>query len=142
MDNTSMQEAQQYSDLVLCAALDRILDEWLSAQTDDACPSSAQPTTSATLSPSSENNVNTLASDSQMAMTESGGAGAPNMTPARTDPGSSSFPLTFDPVPWLEDSTQIDFAVWNEYDSLMETSAEAYRGSRLEYLGPNNSMQS
>jgi hypothetical protein len=135
MDNTSMQEVQQYSDLVLRAALDRILDEWLSAQTDDTCPSSAHPATSATLSPSSENNVNTSASDSQIGMTESDGVGAPNMTQARTDPGSSSFPLTFDPVAWL------DSAAWIEYDSLMEISTEAYRRDRLQYLGPNNSIQ-
>jgi hypothetical protein len=135
MDNTSMQEVQQYSDLVLRAALDRILDEWLSTQTDDACPSSEQPATSATLSPSSENNVNTSASDSQMDMTESGGAAAPNMTQARTDPGSSSFPLTFDPVAWL------DSAAWIEYDSLMEISTEAYRRDRSQYLSPNNSIQ-
>ncbi|KAJ0425051.1 hypothetical protein BJY00DRAFT_308936 [Aspergillus carlsbadensis] len=109
---TSTQEVEQYSDLVLRAALDRILDRWLSSQTDDASLSSAQPVTSATLSPSSENNVVSSTSDSQPALIGSAGDGASNMTQAGADPGSSSFPFTIDPGPGLDDSAQIDFAAW------------------------------
>jgi hypothetical protein len=138
MHNTSTQEVQQYSDLVLRAALDRILDEWLSAQTDDASSSSAQPATRATLSPSSEINANPSTSESQTAISESGGGGAFDMTHARTDPVSSSFPFTFDR---LEDSPQIDFAAWNEYNLFMDDSEDAYRRSGGKYLDPTDSMQ-
>jgi hypothetical protein len=116
MDILPSQELQQHSDLVLRAALDRILDEWLSTQTDDASSSSAQPATSATLSPSSDNNVNTSPGDSQVALIETRGDLASHTMQAGTEPESSWFPHAFDSGGNILNSGELDTMNWDDYD--------------------------
>ncbi|KAL2796603.1 hypothetical protein BJX66DRAFT_335846 [Aspergillus keveii] len=126
MDIPLSQELQQHSDLVLRAALDKILDEWLLTQTDDASSSSAQPATSATLSPSSDNNVNPSPGGSQAALIETRGDLASHTMQAGTDTGSSWFSHAFDSGGNMLNSGELDIINWDDYDLFTSHSQVAH----------------
>ncbi|KAL3441885.1 hypothetical protein BJX65DRAFT_313423 [Aspergillus insuetus] len=125
-DHPTLRELSEQSDLVLRAALDRILDEWPSTRTDDASSSSAQLATSATFSPSSDNNVNISLDDSQAALTETRGDLISHPKEAGTELENSWFTHAFDSGGNIFNSGDLDTINWDDYDLFTSHSQVAH----------------